>query len=167
MSDTTENPYESPLAEAGAVNPLTNRVLTEDMLYYLKGVSPWLRFIGIAGFVTIGIMAISMIALSFGMSKMIPDNSEFAAFKILGSGIFIIYLPFLAIYFFPVLFMFRFGKYLKSYLFTNDNRDLEEAFKNNKSLWTFFGVMLIISLSIMALALVASIITVIFSIVSR
>ena len=167
MADMSGNPYESPQAEIGAVNPLTDRVITENAIYYLRGVSPWLRFIGIAGFVGLGISVVSMLIFTFGLSSMIPDSSDFAAFKFMGPGMFIVYLPILAIFFFPVLYMFRFGKYLKSYLYTNDNNDLETAFKNNKSLWTFFGVILIIWLAIMALVLFGSIITVIAGFVSR
>ena len=157
MSDGSVNPYESPQAEAGTV-PLPDRVLTEDMLFYLKGASPWLRFIGIVGFIGLGLAVVLILIMGFGLSSALANTEELGAFAALGPGLTIIYIPFLALYFFPLFFMFRFGNKIKSYLHSGNSEDLEEAFKNNKSLWTFAGVLTIISLAFMALALLIGII---------
>ncbi|MCL1927599.1 MAG: hypothetical protein FWG07_02255 [Treponema sp.] len=162
MSDNTGNPYESPQTEAGAVNPLTDRVLTENMVFYLKKASPWLRFIGICSFISLGLSILSILIFAFGIRNMMPDTPEFAPFRAIGPGMAFFYILLLSIYFFPILFLFRFGKYLKSYIFTGDNRDLEEAFKNNKSLWTFIGVLMIIGLAFIALIFLIVIISAIF-----
>ena len=158
MSDSSGNPYESPQAEAGTINPLSGRVLTEEMLYYLKGTHPWLRFVGIVGFISIGMAALFVLGIFFFLGQTLPNTPETEPFRTIMPGMGIIYLPFLAIYFLPVFFLFRFGKRIKSYLYTGDPKDLEEAFKNNKSLWTFTGIMTIIGLSFFALALVIGII---------
>ena len=157
VSDGIENPYESPQAEVSTVNPLSDRVITEDMLYYLKGAAPWLRFIGIVGFIGLGLTVVGLFVLAFGIRSVLPDSPEFAAVSIIGPVMVLIYIPFLVIYFFPVLFLFRFGKKLKSYQYTNDSQDLVDAFKNNKALWTFIGVLTIIGLSIIALVVVIAI----------
>jgi hypothetical protein len=162
MSDGSRNPYESPQAEAGTVNPLSGRVLTEEMLYYLRGASPWLRFIGIAGFIGLGAAVLMILLVFFFIGRMLPDSPETAPFRTIMPGMSIIYLPFLAIYFFPILFLFRFGTRIKSYLYSGDTKDLEEALKNNKSLWTFMGVITIIGLSFTALTLVGVIIAAAF-----
>ncbi|MCL1813019.1 MAG: hypothetical protein FWG29_05805 [Treponema sp.] len=162
MSDSADNPYESPQTEAGAVNPLTDRVLTENMVFYLKKASPWLRFIGICGFISLGFSILSILIFAFGVRNMMPDTPEFAPFRAIGPGMAFFYILLLALYFFPILFLFRFGKYLKSYIFTGDNRDLEEALKNNKSLWTFIGILMIISLAFIALVLLIIIVSAIF-----
>ena len=167
MSDSTGNPYESPQAEAGAADSMTNRVLTENMFFYLKGASPWLRFFGIVCFITLGISVLFILIFAFGIRNMIPDTPEFASFRLLGPGMAFLYILFLGIYFFPILYLFRFGKYLKSYIYTNDNRDLEEAFRNNKLLWTFLGILVIIGLSILALAFLIGIIVAVFSVFVR
>jgi hypothetical protein len=159
MSDNFGNPYESPQAEVNTVNPLSDRVLTEDMLFYLRGAAPWLRFIGILGFISIGISVLFLLIFAFRINSLIPDSAEFGAFSTLSSGMVLIYVPVLALYFFPVLYMFRFGKRLKSYQYTNDSQDLVEAFKNNKSLWTFMGVLTIIGLAIIVLVILIAIIT--------
>ena len=152
MSDSS-NPYESPQAETGAIHTLSDRVLTENMVFYLKGASPWLRFIGIVGFVLLGISALFILITAFGMSSALINASGMEIFRFLGPGVVIIYIPFLALYFFPVLFVFRFGKRIKSYLYSGEREDLEEALKNNKSLWTFVGVLTIIFLGLIALGL--------------
>ena len=155
----SDNPYESPQTEAGTVNPLSGRILTETMLYYLKGASPWLRFVGIVGFIGIGIMMLSLLLLVFVFGQALenfPESSPYSVF--FASGLSLIYLPVLALYFFPILFLFRFGKKIQSYLYTGDTGDLEAAFKNNKSLWTFIGILMIIVLGFFAMALVIGII---------
>ncbi|MDR0448110.1 MAG: hypothetical protein LBH07_05535 [Treponema sp.] len=159
MPDNVNNPYESPQAEIAHVNSGAGPILTENMLYYLKGASPWLRLTGIIGFISLGIILLSLISLFFGLSQALPDTEEFAPLKIFTPGLVIIYIPFLALYFFPILFIFRFGRKIQNYLYSGNSTDLEEAFKNNKSLWTFIGVIIIISLSFFALALVIGIIT--------
>jgi hypothetical protein len=57
----------------------------------------------------------------------------------------------IALMFFPVLFIFRFGQKIKSYVHTGNEGDLEQAFKNNKSFWKFTGILSIISLGFVAI----------------
>ena len=164
MSDSSENPYESPQAETGTIHTLSDKVLTENMLYYLKGVSPWLRFIGIVGFVFLGFMALFILIAAVGMSTALSNVSGLEPLGVLGPGIVIVYIPFLALYFFPILYLFRFGNKIKSYLYSGDQRDLEEAFKNNKSLWVFAGVLVIIFLGMMAMGLLITMIVALVSV---
>ena len=157
MSDSSVNPYEGPQAEAGTV-PLSDRIITENMLFHLKGACPWIRFVGIAGFIGLGLSVLSLIIIGVGINRTLSNTEELGAFGALGPVMTIIYIPFLALYFFPLFFLFRFGNRIKSYLYSGSNEDLEEAFKNNKSLWTFVGVLMIIGLASMALLLLGVII---------
>jgi len=156
MSDSTENPYQSPQAEADTINPLGNRVLTENMIYYLKGASPWLRFLGIVGFIYLGFMLLLFLILIIGAQSVFPGIPGLG----ISNGAVLIFVLFIvALYFFPVFFLFQFGKKIKTYLFTGDNADLEAAFKNNKSLWTFLGILTIIGLALFVLMLFSGIFT--------
>jgi hypothetical protein len=150
MSDNQENPYESPHAEISSVKPLaTQGLLTETMLFYLKGASPWLRFVGIAGFITLGLYALiglTMIAGVRSFGSAIPGWSG-----AMGAVFGVFYLGAIVLMFFPVLFIFRFGRKIKSYVHTGNDEDLEQAFKNNKSLWKFMGILSIITLSFLAI----------------
>jgi hypothetical protein len=152
MSDNQENPYESPQAEISSVKPLaTQGLLTETMLFYLKGASPWLRFVGIAGFIILGLyslIGLTMIIGIQGLGSVIPGFSG-AAGAVFG----VFYLGAIALMFFPVLFIFQFGRKIKSYVHTGNDDDLEQAFKNNKSLWKFTGILSIITLGFLAITL--------------
>jgi len=157
MSDGSENPYESPQAEINTVNPLSGRVLTEDMVYYLKGASPWLRFIGIAGFICFGVMVLGCLAMIIGLQTFL--SSEIPGFEVFSSSVVLLYtLMFGLLIFFPSLFIFRTGRKIQKYLFTGSNGDLEAAFKNNKSLWTFVGVLTIIGLVFFSIGVFAALI---------
>jgi hypothetical protein len=151
MPDSTENPYESPQTEISEVKPLTSQgVLTGTMLMYLKQASPWLRFVGIAGFVMCGVFTLVGLSMVIGL-QVLPIPGYNAA---MGLGFFVLYLGYVVLMFFPVLFIFQFGGKIKSYVHTGNEADLEQAFKNNKSLWKFIGILSIISLAFVALMLV-------------
>jgi len=154
-----ENPYQSPQTEANAVNPLSGRVLTENMLFYLRGASPWLRFVGVVGFIFLGIILVGLLAMILGVGSL-ADSLGLGS---LTSFVFIIYLPTLVIMFFLVFFTYRFGRRIQTYLHTGDTADLEDAFKNNKSYWTLTGVLYIIGLAGFALALIGGIIAAVAS----
>ena len=169
MSDTTtnphpENPYERPQTEAGELSSLSERTISETMLYYLKGAAPWLRFIGITGFIFSGLMALGIVAMMYGLGSVLAPYDDFGVLAAMGGGVFIIYLPFVAIYFFLSLFSFRFGGFIKRYVQSGNNQDLEEAFKNNKYLWTLYGVLLIIGLAFTALVVLILIIAAVLAV---
>jgi len=121
--------------------------LTESMLQYLKEASPWLRFIGILGFIGSGLSVL------FGI--IISVFSSIVASEITGTFgnapvwlVMIFYIAVGAVAFFPARFTYNFGAMIKKYQFSNSDEDLETAFKNNKSLWKFNGIMAIIVLSL-------------------
>jgi hypothetical protein len=69
----------------------------------------------------------------------------------------------LVMFFLPSLFAFRFGQRLRAYFRSGDDADLETAFRNNKNLWTFIGVVTIIYLAFFALILVMLVIAAAFA----
>jgi len=170
MSDEV-NPYQSPETVAAPVNPLvTQGTLTETMLIYLKGASPWLRFIGILGFIGAGLTALS----GFSLFAVIPvinrlwgeipgiDVSLRGALSSIFSGSMAVFCVGAGVVmFFPSLFVYRFGEKIRSYLRTGTEKDLELAFKNNKSLWKFLGIISIIELVFIPMAIVGSIVAVV------
>jgi hypothetical protein len=153
-----DNPYESPQTEANAINPLSGKVLTENMLLHLRTAAPWLRFVGIVGFVFTGLSVIGFLAAIAGMDFLESIfGGEGAAVTKLLFGVYI--LPSSSVEFFLSLFTYRFGMRIQSYLRSGDNVDLENAFRNNKNLWTFMGVLCIILLAFTALLIFISILT--------
>ena len=171
MSDTA-NPYQSPETAPVPVTPLVAQgTLTENMLIYLKGASPWLRFLGILGFVFAGltvILGLSFFANAHEMETAlngIPGFEMAASFAgaIFGGAMAVSWLGSGALLFFPALFMFKCGTKIRSYLRTGTEQDLEQALKNNKSLWKFIGIYCIVLLAIIPVLIVVMIIAVVFS----
>ena len=156
MSDII-NPYESPENLSVPEKPLESRsALTETMLNYLKDASPWLRFIGVLGFIASGLMCIGGIIfmiVMFAASNFVDDVGG-ALSGLIG----LIYVPMGALYFFPARFTYKFGAKIRDYRFTNADEDLELAFKNNKSLWKFLGILAIIGLAIIPLFLILALV---------
>jgi len=171
MSDFS-NPYQSPAAETVKM-PSVHGSLTDMMVKYLRDVSPWLRFMGIMGFIGSGVLAISGIvslaAMSFSVSETgdffnYGRNSVFSSFFIGNIGAM---LAMYAIYFIgagvvvflPSLFTYRFGTGIRSFLQNKSEKDLEFAFKNNKSFWLFRGIFTIITLAIVPVFIIVAIVT--------
>lgn len=167
MSDAI-NPYQSPEAQAVPEKPLTAQgAITETMLIYLKDASPWLRFIGILGFIFSGLTAlwgIGSIALipMFGQiwSELPESYQPFSAIfnSALGGTMVMFGIGGGALGFFPSLFVFRFGEKIRSYLRSGTDQDLELALKNNKSFWKFAGIISIIYLAFIPLMIIGAII---------
>lgn len=167
MSDPV-NPYQSPGTEAIPVKPLAAQgLITEPMLVYLKATSPWLRFVGIVGFIGAGfiaLMGLAMLALIPLMGGVWNEIEGFEAFSdafvgALFSGTVTAYFIAIgAVVFVPSLFIYRSGEKIRSYLKTGVDQDLEMALKNNKSLWKFIGICYIISLAFVPLIIIAAII---------
>ncbi|AEF80459.1 hypothetical protein [Leadbettera azotonutricia] len=166
MSDL-DNPYQSPEAAATPETPLVSQTgLTEAMLAHLKGASPWLRFIGIMGFICCGLLVLggivflAMIPTMTSVWGNIPGLQSFS--NVLGaafSGSMGIYFFICAVIgFFPSRFAYAFGSKIRSYLRSGADGDLEEAFKNNKSLWKFAGIVTIISLAFIPIMIIVGIV---------
>ena len=169
------NPYQSPETVAVPVKPLIAQgTFTETMLICLKQASPWLRFVGILGFICAGITAFSSVSFMAIIPQMDQAWSEIpglnflsGAFSAIFSGSMILLcLGGAVLIFFPSLFIFRCGERIRSYLRTGTNEDLELALKNNKSLWKFIGIYCIASLALIPLAIIGVIIIAVFAAVA-
>ncbi|MCL2382297.1 MAG: hypothetical protein FWC64_12060 [Treponema sp.] len=161
------NPYQSPEAAVAPVeSPAVQGGLTESMLIYLKGASPWLRFIGIVGFVYAGLIALTGIAYIpfFPMvGHVVAEIPGFEWAAVLGAGMILLTTGWAALVFIPSLFLYRFGEKIRSYLRTGVDQYLEQAFRNNKSFWKFAGVICIITVAFVPVVLILSIIAVVVS----
>jgi len=163
MSDL-ENNYDSPQSPIVPDQNISAGNLTETMLRYLKETSPWLKFIGILGFIFSGIIALIGLLILIASGFLTNFISGWEAIPVWLVSIF--YLAMGALIFFPSFFTFTFGLKISRYVYSNSSEDLETAFKNNKSLWKFYGIMAIISLAIIPLSIIGSIIIGITSVLS-
>ena len=165
MSDVV-NPYQSPQAEAKPVGAdlAPAGALTELMIRYLKEASPWLRFIGILGFIGCGIMAlvgvVFMVLLplftSFFNYTYFSGLGNFGG--LIGGAFGLIYIVIAAVFFFPSRFIYLFGTKIRTWLRSNAEHDLEASFRNNKSFWKFIGIVSIVNLAFIPVSVVIGII---------
>ncbi|MCL2720776.1 MAG: hypothetical protein FWD47_05500 [Treponema sp.] len=144
MSDF--NQYNSPEAPIVPEKSQNAGNLTETMLRYLKDASPWLIFMGVLGFIGCGVLVLySVIAIIGSLATYAFLSDELFNFPIwLLSPL---YLVMGVVSFFPAFFTYNFGIKIRKYKFSNSDEDLENAFKNNKSLWKFNGILSIIFLA--------------------
>jgi hypothetical protein len=156
------NPYQSPQTEIDSVKSLAPQgVLTDPRVFYLKESSPWLRFIGILGYITSGITAmfgfvISITTLTMGNIGALLEISDFTG--ALGRFAGLIYIIAGVIMFFPARFTYNFGARIRNFVKNNSEQELELAFKNNKSLWKFMGINAIIGLAFIPVIIVITLI---------
>jgi hypothetical protein len=164
MSDGI-NRYQSPQSPANPAADNDGR-LTETMLRYLGGASPWLRFAGIIGFIYCGFLVLGgLVSFLFSVAMEdfwsgIPEIAEYADVLRVVFGVFMgfYFIIFAVLGFFPSLFLYNFGARIRSYLQSGMDQDLETAFKNNKSFWKFVGVLIIIGLAFIPVMIIIGII---------
>ena len=119
-----------------------------ETLQFLDEIRKWARFLSILGFVGIGFMII------VGTAMGSIDTSEYGL-PIPGGLLGIIYTIVAAIYFFPVLFLYRFSQRMKNALTDNDPEELKLAFMNLRSHYKFIGILAIIMIVMYLLVLVS------------
>jgi len=126
----------------------TNLALTEAAKYYLLISSKWTKFLSILGFILSGVVAIFAIFANTLLSNLGTYGGVFGTVAGLGALYTVVYFIMAALYFFPSLYLFKFSKGIKEALYSDDDQLLEEALKNQKSLFKFWGIFAIVILSI-------------------
>ncbi len=127
-------------------------LLTEEAKMHLAGMAKWTKFLSIVGIIVTVMMLLGVTAISTTFSAMssMPDMGPFAAMGVVGFTI--IYLIMLLLYVYPIYCLYRFSTNIKKALTENDSYALAEAFKHQKNLFMFMGVLTIIMISFYVLA---------------
>jgi uncharacterized protein DUF5362 len=126
---------------------------------YLVEAAKWAKFLGILGFILCALMIIcGLFAGSFFAS--LPEfNTSLNAMGAAGSIFITVWLVLIALlYFFPSLYLFNFASKMQTAIRNNDQVYLNSAFKNLKSCFKFWGILLIIMLCIYAIAITFAVI---------
>lgn len=135
--------------------------LDQPSINYLSEAARWCRFLSILGFIYCGFMVI--FGLLFGtLSRMMPnagDSGMAVGLTTMGSGFFgVLFVILSVVMFFPALYLWNFSSKIRKAFNNNDQPLLTESLKNLKSFFKFYGIILIVVLSIYALALIAAIV---------
>jgi hypothetical protein len=121
--------------------------LTPLSLVHFAGIRKWTYFFSILGFIFIGLMVV--IAFSIGtIFSSVAGDMPFPGFFFTG-----IYLLLALLYFFPVLYLYRFSAQAKKGLAEKNVQDMEMALGNLKAHYTFVGYMVVIMLILYAVVL--------------
>jgi len=127
--------------------------IDKDTLAHLNAARKWAMFLAIMGFIFLGLMVIIgllagtfLSAFSTGEKGLgIPESLMFIPIVVLG-----------AIYFFPVLFLFRFSKHASHAVSTMNKAELHKAVRNLKAYFAYIGVLIIIMLTLYIVILVVA-----------
>ncbi|MDP9230207.1 MAG: hypothetical protein M3O67_06000 [Bacteroidota bacterium] len=132
---------------------------------HLAEAGRWARFIAIAGFILLAFMVIYGILITSMMSSSLSVmENQYGGYRnrgfgsAFGAAMIVVYVLGALIYFFPLLFTFRFSSYMKKALQANDQDALNDSFKNLKILLRFYGILMIIGLAFVAIGLLMSIV---------
>ena len=139
METNTNSPIDEP-----TLSPLE---FNDEAQTYLRETKQWAKFLAILGFIFIGLIVI----VALGMSVIFP-STNYANFP--SVMVAIIYLLLGVLYFFPVLYLYRFSSHMDKALTGKSLLDLNTAFKNLKSHYRFLGIFTIIILAFYILAIV-------------
>jgi len=122
-----------------------NIEIGQNSINTLNSIRKWAMFLAIVGFIFLGMMLI--FGLLAGTFMSLFKSTE------IGTGfpeafVFILILVIALIFFFPILFLFRFSKHTANAVHSLNREELHKAFRNLKASLIYFGIMIIIVLSI-------------------
>ena len=121
---------------------------------YLGETAKWAKFLAIVGFVFAGLMVI--FGLFFGTIMGSLAAGELDGMSGLGGTMGFFYVLVALIYAFPCYYLYKFATGTKLALATNDTETLTDALENHKSVYKFYGILMIIVLAFYALGIVAA-----------
>ena len=128
--------------------------LSEEIKGYLSETAKWAYFLSIVGFVGLGLMV--LFGLFFGtIMGAAMENLYDVGYS---AGLGMVYVVLALIYFFPILYLYKFSKKMKTALSSNNNEALAASFLNLKSHYKFVGIFTIIILSLYLLIFIFGII---------
>jgi hypothetical protein len=125
--------------------------IEHETLKHLNTTRKWAMFLAIMGFIFLGLVLIIgiiagtfMTAFSTGQKDLgIPDSLMFIPVILL-----------VVLYFFPVLFLFRFSKHTSHAIQTLDKHALHKGLKYLKLYFAYIGILIILVLSIYIVVLI-------------
>jgi hypothetical protein len=127
--------------------------IEHETLKHLNTTRKWAMFLAIIGFIFLGLLVIiGLIAGTF----LTAFNSGEKSLGIPESLMFVPILLLAVIYFFPVLFLFRFSKHTSHAVQTLDKMEFHKAIKYLKSCFVYIGVLIIIILSLYIVVLIVA-----------
>ncbi len=124
--------------------------LSPNAIAFLKETRKWANFLSILGFIGVGLMVLFGLFAGTIFSAVASQMGSPVAGMPGFMGVFYIFIALL--YFFPLLYLYKFASKMKIALNTGDNATLEASFENLKSHYKFIGILAVIMLGFYVLA---------------
>jgi len=136
--------------------------INKEIKGFLSETTKWTYFLSVLGFVGIGMLLLLGVFVAFSNpgSQLMwgAEQSPSSAYKFgYTFGITFFYVLLAVLYFFPVLYLFKFSRKMKSALKLSNNNDFKMAFLNLKSHYKFMGIFAIVIISIYILVIIGGI----------
>ena len=128
--------------------------LLEESKLYVSSMGKWMKFFAVLMTIALVFMALGCIGIvSFGSH--IPME-VFGGLSLKWFGF--LYLIMIILYVFPTLYLYRSSAAAQLAVEANDNEQVVEFLKNNKSFWKFCGILTIVMLCTYVVAIIGIII---------
>lgn len=142
------------ISENKNTNQITEEVLSQNSIFYLRNTAPWMKFVSIVGF----LMCLLFIAFAV-IIIMAPVEATNPYIAKLGTGmksfIAVLYIIFAIILFFPNVYLFRYAVLLKKFTKSKQALTFEKSLLMQKKFWKYIGVLVIIYLSLFGITILS------------
>ena len=135
--------------------------VTNNAKSFLATAASWGTFLAIMGFIGTALMILGGIGMMFigGISNSFSTGTTVNPFGAFGGvGIGLLYLFLAIFYFIPSLYLYNFSSKTKSSIRNSDSLELEQGFKNLKSMFVFYGVLVIVIIALYIVGILFAII---------
>lgn len=106
---------------------------------YLSDTVRWTKFLAIMGFIFVGIMVLAAIGFSLSVGIKAPVGMSVYIF---------IYAVLACVYVYPTIALYQFSVFVKKAIVGNDSSLLNTAFRHQRNLYRYVGILLILTLLI-------------------
>ena len=124
----------------------TGLLLNETAIQHLDSTRKWTLFFSVLGFIMIGLMGLGFIGMLIA-SAIVPQAGMMI-------GIALFYAIFMAIYFFPIFYLFKFSDEAKKAIAGRDQEAIEKSFFYLHKHFKIAGIITIVFLSLYILLLI-------------
>lgn len=132
--------------------------LNESSKKFLRETAKWAFILSIIGFVVIGLFLLIAIFFIVMYSALNSNVNTFVAQGMSVEVVSITYFVLALLYFFPVMYLYRFSRRMKSALVEKSTDGLTRAFSSLKSHYKFIGIAVLSIIGLYALIFVFAII---------
>ena len=128
--------------------------LLEESKLYVSSMGKWMKFFAILSCIGAGFLVLAAIMVA-SVGNFMPFDEDFGVFGRIGMRMVgILYLVFAAVYIYPIICLFRASAAAKLAVESNDNVQMAEFLKNNKSFWKYCGILTIVLFCVYILVII-------------